>query len=187
MIPGEDLVMSLKAQWCRWSNRTQDVDRDLIYAASRGLQATVALLAPSAAPAARSCALWQAAFEGHSAAVQDTLLSQGASFQALKDGMLCRAAQEGNVRNIFAELEYGADIHNNNDLPLFIAVLNKREQAASALLSAGANVHQALNVYTLGQLREASLKNPALDIAERAFFASAAVEKPGIGFRPGQG
>lgn len=183
MIPGEDFVMSLKAQWCRWSNREQDVDRDLIHAASRGLVETVSMLAPSAAPAARACALWQAAFEGRSGRVRDALLSQGAPLQSVKDGMLCRAAQDGNVQNIFAGLECGADIHNNNDLPLFLAASNGREQAVLALLNAGADAHRAFNVYTLRQLREKNLRNPALDIVERAFLSPRG-EKPGIGFRP---
>ena len=111
------------------------------YAALKGLHSTASQLIPHASSQAKDCALWQASFQ-EDKPLQTLLLENNANPQAYRDGLLCRSAAKGDIPGIRAALNQGADLHNQNDFPLFLAASNGHEQATHELLNSGADIHR---------------------------------------------
>ena len=177
-------LFDLRTKWKLRNQWTQDVDRDLVFAASKGLENSIVQLIPHATYLGKALAFWQASFDGHARA-QRMLLDSGAPKQAYLDGMLSRAAEQGDLAGIQSAIDRGAELHNNNNLPLMLAVSHGREAATQDLLSRGANPNSAFNIVTLRQLRDRVGANEAcISMVERVFFADAPKEKPLIGFDP---
>ena len=169
--------IKLRNQWLT------DIDRDLIYASSKGFRETVSQLVSHASPQAKAHSLWQASYQGHSA-LQALLLENGAHPQAQLDGLLCRSASRGDIPTIQVALTRGADLHNNNDLALFLAGSNGHEEATHELLRLGASVHRAFNVYSISQCKKSDFNNTkAMDVVEWSFLNSSPPAKEKIGFK----
>jgi len=168
----------LRSKWL------SDVDRDLSYAVLKGLHTAAGQLIPHASPLAKDCALWQASFHGDKP-LQTLLLANNANPQAHWDGVLCRSAAKGDTQGIYDALNQGASLHNNNDLPLFLAASNGHEEATLQLLNSGADVHRAFNPYTIAQCKESKVNNAkAMDIIEWAYFNRPPPVQKKIGFKP---
>lgn len=181
LFSGTDWLYSLKAQWKLRHQWLADIDRDFIDAAARGLPGTASRLLPHASPTAKTLALWRATYEGHKT-VADILFDDGVDQQAYLDAVLCKSAAGGDIPGIESALARGADLHNNNDLPLMLAATNAQERAARELLTMGADPRRAFNAYTLGQLKRSG--NPAADLIERAYLHESKGKRPVIGFQP---
>lgn len=181
----EDWLFSWKVKFKLRQQWLTDVDRDLVYASSKGFRHAASQLVSHASPRAKAFALWQASYFGH-IALQKLLVENDANYQAYWDGLLCRTAEQGDIVGIHFALEQGANLHNNNDLPLYLAGSNGHEKATQDLIHLGAIVQLAFNIHTIAQAKENGKNNgKAMELIEWLFFNTPnSTIKKGIGFKP---